>query len=200
MPKPPPPPGPPPPRPVVPPTRLPEVDPRLLPPEEPEEAGGEELRLPLLRLPRLFDLSPKRLVLPRRAPRLEVVPPEAEDIALDVMLNEPPLELVELLLPPLEELPPELPPDDDRELPPPDEEDEDEPPPPPPRRLRPPENVPPSLRPLSWGASSDAERSAAMVPLARIVRSRSPRAMVTTGTEMLPPPPDPRCDPRSVNT
>jgi hypothetical protein len=139
---------------VVPPTRLPEVDPRELLPDPLEGAPDPEFRLLLLRFPLLLDLSPKRLVLPRMAPRLEVVPPDDMDVALDVMLGEPPLELLEVLLPPLpEELPPEPPPEEDREPPPEEDEPEDEPPveppPPPPPRLRPPENVPPSLRPLS---------------------------------------------------
>jgi hypothetical protein len=141
---------------VVPPTRLPAVDPRELLPDPVDGADEAEPRPLLLRLFRLFDRSPKRLVLPRIAPRLDVAPPDDMDVALDVMLGEPPLELLEVLLPPLpEELPPEPPPEEDREPPPEEDEPADEPPveppppPPPPPRLRPPENVPPSLRPLS---------------------------------------------------
>jgi hypothetical protein len=130
--------------------------------------------------------SPKRLVDPRSAPRLE-----APELAL-LLMEAPPISWLpppELLLLLSEEPEPEEPPD--RE-PPDDPEDPEEPeepesleedppeedrplllppPSPPLPRLRPlEENPPPSRRPLSCGTSSEANFSAEMAPFTRRVR------------------------------
>jgi hypothetical protein len=119
-----------------------------LPPREEEEDRAER--------------SPKRLVEPRKAPRLELLPVPAldgdtENPSVPLLPPVPLLPLSPEELPPPERLPenPEV--DDEYELEPPEEDEEDPPdedeprllpPSPPPPRLRPlEENPPPSRRP-----------------------------------------------------
>jgi hypothetical protein len=151
------------------------VDPSTEPPELPElpelllrELEDEdELREPLegeLNRFSAFESEP-----PPDADRPVLLPDALKPVELDELVEDElePDEEEE----PLEDEPPDDPPDD---LPPP--------PPPPPKSPIPPPPPGPRRLPRSWGESSEAKRSGAVVPVSRIVRSRRPDCTVAVRT------------------